>query len=312
MQIHFAPIQGYTDTIYLDTFARHYGPVDRCYPPFIRIEKGRPRHQDIARLASIATPIPNLTPQIIFRDADEFRTLSDAVKNHGYKAIDLNLGCPYPMQTRKGRGAAMIANADTMAQVCALIAADTDASYSVKMRLGLESPGQWRSLMPTINATPLSHVTLHPRTAAQMYDGEIHADEAAEFIAACSHPVVYNGDLRSPSDIDAILNRHPRLHGAMIGRGLLARPSLAEEWRQQAQWPREERLRRHIDFYASLLQAYSERLCGEAQILQKMKPLWQCLEPEIGRKAAKAIAKATTLAKYEKAVGEISLRGDDI
>lgn len=306
MQLHFAPIQGYTDTIFLSEYCKLYEPLDVCYTPFIRIEKGAPRRQDIARILDPDLKIPSLTPQIIFRDVNEFKTLVDSIKSIGFANIDLNLGCPYPMQTRKGRGAAMISNVNIMSEVCDLIKGDASTSYSIKMRLGLKDPDEWRLVLPLLNNTPLRHVTLHPRTASQMYSGDIDHESASRFIDNCKHPVIFNGEVRTPSDIDHLAERYPNLAGVMIGRGLIMRPSLAAEWNSREEWPADARLSKHITFYESLLKAYSGRLCGEAQILQKMKPYWEYLEPAIGRKAAKAIAKASSLAQYEKAVATIT------
>lgn len=306
MQIHFAPIQGYTDTIYLSEYARHYEPLDVCYTPFIRVEKGLPRRQDMCRLSHSGLKAKGLAPQIIFRDADEFRILTQSIKALGFGCIDLNLGCPYPMQTRKGRGAAMISNIDVMSEICDMICADTSTAYSIKMRLGLRIPDEWRMLMPLLNETPLRHVTLHPRTASQMYSGAIDFESTSMFVDECRHPVIFNGEVRTQSDIDRLAERFPILSGVMIARGLLSRPSMAMEWKRGEEWPLAKRLSKQIEFYDSLLKAYSASLCGEAQILQKMKPYWEYIEPDIGRKAAKAIAKSSSLSQYEKSVASIT------
>ena len=38
--IHFAPLQGYTDSVYREAHTRVFGGVDTYYTPFVRIEKG--------------------------------------------------------------------------------------------------------------------------------------------------------------------------------------------------------------------------------------------------------------------------------
>lgn len=302
MTFHFAPLQGYTDNIYQAERAKWYDPLDFCYTPFIRMEKGEPKRQDLERLSQAANSIRGLIPQIIFRDAEEFSTLANATKALGFSHIDLNLGCPHPMQTGKGRGAAMIANLGVMEEVCGLIKADGQTSYSIKMRLGKKDSNEWRRLMPLLNDTPLAHVTLHPRTATQMYKGEIQHSQAAEFFALLRHPAIYNGDILTPSDIDRAIALYPGISGIMIGRGLLACPSLVEEWKQGREWSHEERMANLLPFMQRLSEAYGNRLCGDSQILQKLKPYWQSLESEIGHKATKAISKATTLPRYRAAV----------
>ena len=52
------------------------------------------------------------------------------------------------------------------------------------------------------------------------------------FYKECAHPLFYNGDLHTAEDIRSITTRFPRLAGIVIGRGLLANPALALEYKQ--------------------------------------------------------------------------------
>lgn len=307
MKFHLAPLQGLTDTIYQAERAKWYAPLDFCYTPFFRIENGQPRRQDITRIANVEDKIEGLRPQIIFKDIDEFKILSESIKYLGFKHIDLNLGCPHPMQTNKGRGAAMILKPKELSQIREYINNDNDTAYSAKLRLGVDAPDQWRGIMPIINDTNLEHVTLHPRTAKQMYSGDINHDEAHEFFRECRHEKVYNGNILTPHDIELTMQSYPEISGIMIGRGLMARPSIVMEYSQGQEWTLRQRLERIIAFHHSLMQEYAKRLCGESQIMQKMKTYWAYLEPEIGHKAAKAIAKTKTMPQYEKAIASISI-----
>ncbi len=301
MDLHFAPLQGFTDDIYLRLHKEIYGKPEVCYTPFIRLEKGEPRRRDINRYANAVEAGLNIIPQIIFKSSAEFLALTASLKSAGAPAIDLNLGCPYPMQTRKGRGAGLLVDPAAVAEVMRQVNDDSPTSYSVKMRLGLNNSTEWKELMPIFNATKLSHITLHPRVATQMYGGELFADQFKEFLAASTNPVIYNGDVSSLDDIERIISELPDIAGIMIGRGLLARPSLAAEWSEQREWGHDKRMENLLLFHSRLLEEYESTLCGDAQILMKIKPFWEYLEPEIGHKAFKAIRKATSLPKYKAA-----------
>ena len=37
--IHFAPLQGYTDSVYREAHAQIFGGVETYYTPFVRLEK---------------------------------------------------------------------------------------------------------------------------------------------------------------------------------------------------------------------------------------------------------------------------------
>lgn len=299
MQLHFAPLQGYADHIYRRRHREIYGDaVDWYYTPFIRMEKGAPRRQDMKRLELALGDGTPLIPQIMFNTPEEFVILAQAVKALGCERIDLNLGCPYPMVMRKGRGAAMIADIPTMERVCSLIAEDVTTSYSVKMRLGLDNPDEWRALLPVLNSVSLAHITIHPRIARQLYGGEMFVDMFAEIAEVAANPLIYNGDILMADDIDTVLGRFPGIMGVMIGRGMLARPSLAAEWREGAEWDEVRRMDHILRFHDAVLGDYRDTLCGDTQILQKIKPFWEYLAPTIGHRVAKSIRKATSLPKY--------------
>lgn len=60
-----------------------------------------------------------------------------------------------------------------------------------------------------------------------------------------------------------------------------------------------------LHFHRELLCHYESTLCGDSQILSKIKPFWEYAEEEIGRKAWKAVKKASNIAKYHSAVAMI-------
>ncbi|MDE6205228.1 MAG: tRNA-dihydrouridine synthase family protein, partial [Duncaniella sp.] len=246
-------------------------------------------------------------PQIILRDLREFRMRCDAVAEAGYRQIDINMGCPFPPQVHHGRGAGMIANTELLAALGdEMRGRYSGIEFSLKMRLGVESPDEWRVSADAVNALPLSHVTVHPRTARQQYQGELWLDEFAALLAGSAHPVIYNGDITHPSHIDDILSRYPSLAGVMIGRGLFSRPSIVAEWLAGEEWNEARRHEALMRLHSMVYGHYRDTLSGDAQVLGKVKPFWEYLAPSLDRKAMKAIKKATSLRKYEEGVRAIS------
>jgi tRNA-dihydrouridine synthase len=51
-------------------------------------------------------------PQIITNDPDEFLFVAKYVQELGYKELNWNLGCPYPMVTKCGMGSGLISNTE--------------------------------------------------------------------------------------------------------------------------------------------------------------------------------------------------------
>ena len=302
-----APLQGYTEAEYRRAFADVYGAPDVCYTPFLRMEKGEAARRTLRDINSPLNAGTNTVPQIIFRDAADFEFLTGVLQSDGHRRIDLNLGCPFPPQVGKGRGAGMLVRPDEFRHIAALIAADTSVEYSVKMRLGVDSPQQWQALADDLNAAPLRHIAVHPRVARQQYGGELHLAEVERMLGALRHPLIFNGDLATPAAISDILHTFPALHGVMLGRGLLARPSVLCEWCSGREWSSDERMGALGRLYHRFEELMEARLCGDSQILAKLQPFWHYLEPAIGHKAAKRILKARTLSVYRQEV-EAALR----
>lgn len=305
LKLFCAPVQGHTDHAYRMIHSEVYGPADAYFTPFIRVEKGELRRRDVADFtASREAGLP-VVAQVIFRNADELNILLSGLTAAGADEIDLNMGCPFPLQTARGRGAATIGNRKLMEDVKRCVAAFPDVRFSMKIRLGMTSPDEWRETIDIINRLPLTHLTVHPRVARQQYGGTPDMDAFRSIFTEARVPVVYNGDLRTPADAADTDGAFPGLEGLMFGRGLLGRPSLLQEIREGEEMAPEERVERMMDFHSRLFDHYSALLCGESQVLSKIKPFWEYAEEEIGRKPWKAIRKAGTMPKYLSAVATI-------
>ncbi len=305
MKLMSAPLQGYTDAAWRHAHAIVFGGVDCYYTPFIRVEKGEIRGRDLRELHTAGCGSLKLVPQIIFRDREEFKLLVEAVTSAGYNEIDLNMGCPFPPQVQKGRGSGIISRVDVLREVSDEMRSCSECSFSVKMRLGANDHDEWRGMVDILNGMPLSHVAIHPRTGRQQYKGDLDMDGFEALASALVHPRVFNGEIHAPEDIDALVSRFPQLHGVMVGRGLLARPSLFKEWSDGAEWNRQRMLSGVIDMHAMVFDNYTSRLCGETQIMSKLVPFWEYLAPLIGPKTFKAIKKTRSIDEYRKVINTL-------
>ncbi|MCM1522020.1 MAG: tRNA-dihydrouridine synthase family protein [Muribaculaceae bacterium] len=305
-KIMAAPLQGFTEAPYRhlhSTLARGTADGIEYSTPFMRFERGEVRRRDMADLTSPLNIGVNLTPQIIFRDEDEFDSLVKAVRGAGCNRIDLNLGCPFPPQVRKGRGAGLLRRPDVMERIAERIISLRDVvEFSAKMRLGVEDNREWRGIVGILNSVPLRHVTIHPRTATQQYGGAISEDEFARLSGSLSHKVIYNGDITTPDEIEPIRARFTNLGGVMIGRGLLRRPSLVSEWIDGEEWNETEIRALVLRLHRGLLEHYSNILCGDSQILAKVRPWAEWMEPYVDHKTVKRLAKTGSLANYRSLI----------
>ena len=306
LPLYFAPLQGFTEDSYRRIHNELAGGVTAYYTPFLRLEHKGIRAKDARDVRpEFNTGVP-IVPQVIAKDGEEFTFLVNYLTELGYREIDVNMGCPFPLQTRHGRGAGILQQPESVKQITEIIRQRDDLTFSIKMRLGLTDEGEGLSLLPLLNATPLKHITLHPRLGTQQYNGTADLDAFERFAEKTTHRLIYNGDLKTPADIHAIATRFPSLAGIMIGRGLLARPSLAQEVIEGMEWHRAKRIalvkKMHDHYHAHL----STIIPGEAQLLTKVRTFWEYMEEECGRKAWKKIMKAGSMRNYLNAINELT------
>lgn len=227
-QIHFAPLQGYTDNAYRYAFEQVIGDVDYFYTPYLSVENDQTIKlaDDLAGVAehSKAKTIPQILPANI----QELKLLIKPIIKGGFQHININMGCPYPMATRKGRGAALVHQPDVASDMLNYLSDHTSCLISIKIRTGLTDHSTVFPFLEKIPASKTVNVIIHPRTASQLYRGEASADVFLQ----CKNEfpnlnLIYNGDVSSFSVYEEKFRQLPDQKSWMIGRGLLHHPFLA-------------------------------------------------------------------------------------
>ena len=149
----------------------------------------------------------------------------------GVDHIDLNFGCPAAKVTRKGGGAALPAHPVLFASIVgAAVRAAGAVPVTVKLRIGIDDAHQNADQTGRIAADQgVVAVTLHARTAEQLYSGNARWEAIGELVAALDPlPVLGNGDIWEADDALAMVER-TGCAGVVVGRGCLGRPWLFGE-----------------------------------------------------------------------------------
>ena len=225
-QTWLAPLRGVTTRTFRATFSRpiREAGFSCAFAPFVPANPGL---RISGRLfAELPSPSPNslpLVPQVITRHPDAMRDFLSACRDRGFDRVDLNAGCPFPMIRRRGRGAALLANPALLEKLletgCEVLG---PGRFSVKTRLGVERPDELLKLMPVFNRYPLAVLTIHARTAKQMYDGSCDLPRFHEAAAASSNPIAYNGDVGTdPSNMGTDPKINCDICALMIGRAFI-------------------------------------------------------------------------------------------
>jgi tRNA-dihydrouridine synthase B len=308
IKIYQAPLQGFTDFDFRKALAESFGGIDKYFIPYLSYGKGREiKKSQLREVFPENNASMPVVPQVLFSDQAELFDLITILIEYGYQEINLNLGCPYPMATNRGRGAAWLEKPEVLNEILQqLYAKGFPVKFSVKMRAGMTNDQNFKSVLEVLNQFSLEEVIFHPRTASQMYDGKANPQLFVEANSQAKRPLVYNGDIFTMADLQDLKRLLPEQNSWMIGRGLLTNPALAAQLKGEVFEPKALRVKMR-EFHDQLLDAYSARLQGDGHIVMKMSQFWTYFSEsfENPHKAMKLVKKSSSLLKYNAAVTEI-------
>lgn len=303
-KIYFPPMEGITGYVYRVQHSRFFPGIDKYFTPFVvsnYTRKFKTREKaDIAPENNAGIP---LVPQILSNKSDEFIWAASEMKARGYEEVNLNLGCPVPTITKKGKGSGFLDYPDELDrflyEVCDGLA-NMNIRLSVKTRLGTEDFSEAAELIRIYNQYPLSELIIHARTQKDMYRNPPNLDVFAEVMKICRIPVCYNGNLFNMDKVRDFEDRFPSVTVLMPGRGIIADPSLVRQMKGGSALTKKELQ----EFMDSVYRHYFGTLSGERVIVNKMKEVWHytgTLFADAG-KYLKQIRKAQNAVQYEAAV----------
>ena len=301
VKISLAPLQGYTDWVFRNAFQKYIGGVDEFYTPFLVQQKdGNLKTSHIREIENVEKE--NLVPQFLCGTVEELQFFESCLSNLGYRKINWNMGCPYPMVTRRGKGAGLLPNPDTIK--CILESRKSDLDFTVKIRLGLKAESEIDAVLPILKSYGVKEVIVHPRLGIQLNKGNADSCKFEALFKAYGNYLAYNGDILNCKDFENIKYQCSSINHIMIGRGILKNYWLPHKIKSLCLPGVEERKSILKMMHDDIFETYSGYLSGESQILHKMKPFWEYFSYhfENQRKVFKGIKKAVGYSKYEKAV----------
>jgi tRNA-dihydrouridine synthase B len=146
------------------------------------------------------------------------------VEAAGADLVDVNFGCPVKKVTKTGAGATLLEDADRACRIIDAVARAVDVPVSVKMRRGLEDGSRTGlDLGPRLVEAGAQTLTLHPRSAKQMYTGTADHALTAELVSRVKVPVVASGDITSRAKAQFVLATTGAA-AVMVGRGAQGNP----------------------------------------------------------------------------------------
>src|SRR5436190_12033252 len=142
----------------------------------------------------------------------------------GADLVDINFGCPVRKVTKTGAGATLLEDPDRACAIVDAVASAAEVPVSVKMRRGLEDGSRaCLRVGPRLVEAGAATLTLHPRSARQMYTGEADHSLTAELVERVGVPVIASGDITSRARARAVLATTGAA-AVMVGRGAQGNP----------------------------------------------------------------------------------------
>jgi tRNA-dihydrouridine synthase B len=142
----------------------------------------------------------------------------------GADVVDINFGCPVRKVTKTGAGATLLDDPERACRIVSAVAAAVDVPVSVKMRRGLENGSRaCLDVGPRLVEAGAATLTLHPRSARQMYTGEADHSLTAELVELVNVPVIASGDVTSRARAQTVLATTGAA-AVMVGRGAQGNP----------------------------------------------------------------------------------------
>jgi tRNA-dihydrouridine synthase B len=173
------------------------------------------------RIASDERP---LAVQIFGSEPAVMAEAAVMVERAGADIVDINFGCPVRKVTKTGAGATLLEDPDRACRIVDAVASAVGLPVTVKMRRGLENGSRaCLDVGPRLVEAGAQSLTLHPRSAKQMYTGTADHLLTAELVSRVPVPVVASGDITSRERAESVL-ASTGAAAVMVGRAAQGNP----------------------------------------------------------------------------------------
>ena len=246
-------MEGVTDIAFRQVVAKAARP-DTFFTEFTNVNSynsDRGRHNALDRFQTLPSEKP-IVAQIWGTKPEFFTETAQALKQLGFEAVDINMGCPDRHVVATGGGSGLICTPELAKEI---IRATKMAGLptSVKTRLGYSRVEEWRDWLTNILTEHPDALTVHLRTKKEMSKVAAHYELVPEIVALKNElspetVLIINGDIETPTDGQKFINMG--VDGIMIGRGVFHNPFCFEKTpREHSREELLDLMRYHLDLY---------------------------------------------------------------
>ena len=229
-----APMEAVTDVVFRHVVSKAARP-DIYYTEFTNSSSfASPKgiHSTRGRLTFTPDEQPIIAQIWGSRPAD-IKFMCEKLPELGYRAIDINMGCPDKAVIKSGGGSDLIRNPD-LAKETIESAKAGGLPVSVKTRLGFSRVEEWHDWLKFLLEQKIEVLTIHLRTKKEMSKVPAHFELIPEILKlrdeiAPSTLIQINGDIKSRAQGLELWRKYPKIDGIMIGRGVFENPFCFEK-----------------------------------------------------------------------------------
>jgi len=218
-----APMARYSDVPYR-ALCRAYGSA-MSYTEFVPAESLLHQENPMWRRLDIR---PGGERPMVFQifgfDAQQLLAAAQRIEEWGPDIIDVNMGCSVPQVSEQGAGVGMMRQPALVAETFWLLTRHLSVPVTGKIRLGWdESRVNYLEIARIMEDNGAALIAIHGRTKTQHYGYQANWDAIAALKQAARVPVIGNGDVQTPGDIDH-MKAHTGCDAVMIGRAAVGNP----------------------------------------------------------------------------------------
>jgi tRNA-dihydrouridine synthase B len=185
------------------------------------LSHGNERTLGYLRIGSDEHP---LAVQIFGSEPEVMAEAARMVEDAGADLVDINFGCPVRKVTKTGAGATLLEEPDRACRIVESVANAVAVPVSVKMRRGLDNGSRAAlAVGPKLVDAGAASLTLHPRSARQMYTGTADHELTAELVDVVDVPVIASGDVDTRDRAEEVLET-TGCAAVMVGRAAQGNP----------------------------------------------------------------------------------------
>jgi nifR3 family TIM-barrel protein len=249
-----APMAGFSDVPHR-ALCRSFGSA-MSYTEFAGVEELLGKKQE-CRAWELLDFVPEDRPmvfQIFGNNTDLILEAALQIEELEPDIIDVNMGCATRKVSGRGAGVAMMRDPKLVARTMQLLTTHLSVPVTAKMRLGWNGQENYLEIGRILQDNGCAAVAIHPRTKEQKYGGSAEWDAIATLKQELDIPVIGNGDIETPADIDRML-AYTGCDAVMIGRAAIGNPWLFARRERSTIEPIERRdtmclhLQMMVDYY---------------------------------------------------------------